>query len=203
MNRWLFATNNQHKIEEAQSILQGFSEVISPRDIGIDIDVDETADTFQGNALLKALAFHQASGLPCFADDSGLCVHVLNGAPGIHSARYAQIQGQPVNHQANNQKLLQELNESTDRSAYFITVICAVGFTSEPVFFEGRVYGSIDIESKGNKGFGYDPLFIPEGFDKTFAELGESIKNSLSHRSRALAEMKVFLQNLTQTNLLH
>lgn len=202
MNRWLFATNNLHKIEEAQSILQGFSEVISPRDLGIEIDVEEISDTFKGNALLKAIAFHRASGLPCFADDSGLCVSHLNDAPGVHSARYAQIEGQAVNHQANNQKLLQELNGCTDRSAYFITVICAVGFSSEPVFFEGRVYGTIGLEPKGEHGFGYDPLFIPEGYDQTFAELGNGVKNTLSHRSRALAEMKTFLQNLPQTNLL-
>lgn len=196
MNRWLFATNNQHKIEEAQLILSGFAEIISPSNIGVQIEVEETADTFQGNALLKALAFHQACGLPCFADDSGLCVNFLNGAPGIHSARYAQIQGQPVNHQANNEKLLHELNDSPDRSAYFITVICAVGFTPEPVFFEGRIHGMINHVPYGEHGFGYDPLFIPDGYEKTFAELGNSIKNTLSHRSRALSEMKSFLKNL-------
>ena len=203
MNRWLFATNNKHKVEEAQSILQGFAEIISPNQIGIDIDVDETADSFKGNALLKALAFHKESGMPCFADDSGLCVDHLDGAPGIQSARYAQIEGQPVNHQANNQKLLLALQGVEARSAFFITVICAVGFTPEPVFFEGRVYGSIDLQPKGEKGFGYDPLFVPEGFDQTFAELGETVKNTLSHRSNALAEMKAFLQNLPHTNLLH
>ncbi len=202
MNRWLFATNNSHKIEEAQDILKDFAQIISPKDLGISIDVEETADSFKGNALLKALAFHKETGLPCFADDSGLCVNQLNGAPGIHSARYAQIEGQPVNHQANNEKLLHALNEAQDRSAYFITVICAIGFSEEPVFFEGRVYGTIDNQTKGEKGFGYDPLFIPEGYDQTFAELGESVKNTLSHRSRALTEMKAFLQNLPNTNLL-
>lgn len=199
---WLFATNNSHKIEEAQSILMGFAQINSPKQLGIEIEVDETADSFQGNALLKATAFHKATGLPCFADDSGLCVNHLNGAPGIHSARYAQTDGQPVDHAANNQKLLLELKHASDRSAYFITVICAVGFTAEPVFFEGRVYGTINTELKGSKGFGYDPLFVPEGFEQTFAELGESVKNTLSHRSRALLEMKAFLQNLPNTNLL-
>ena len=191
MKHWIFATNNAHKLVEAKDIFSNFAEIISLQEIGFNEDIDETEDTFKGNALLKAQAVFQKSGLPCFADDSGLCVDALDGKPGVKSARYANETG-PVDHALNNQKLLQELSGAGNRSACFKTVICAVGFESEPLFFEGVVYGHIATEIRGNDGFGYDPLFVPQNYHETFAELGSVIKNTLSHRWMAMENMKKY-----------
>lgn len=188
MATWVFATNNNHKIEEARSILPNRLGIVSLKDVGFLKEVDETSSTFAGNAELKARAVFEEVGKPCFADDSGLCVTALNLEPGVKSARYSSETG-PVDHLQNNLKLLRNLEYAKDRSAYFITVIClmdAKGFTS---FYEGRVLGKIAREMKGSQGFGYDPLFIPQGYDQTFAELGEGVKNKLSHRSVALRKM--------------
>lgn len=193
--QWIFVTNNSHKLQEAQDILSGFAQIVSLNDIGFYDEIAETASDFKGNALLKAQAVFEKTGLPCFADDSGLCVTSLNFQPGVKSARYSSETGH-TNHQANNEKLLIELAPKSDRSAFFITVICAIGFQSEPIFFEGKVNGKIGLQLKGSDGFGYDPLFIPEGYHQTFAELGSSVKNSLSHRSIALNAMKDFLLSL-------
>lgn len=191
MKHWIFATNNAHKLVEAKDIFSNFAEIISLQEIGFNEDVDETEDTFKGNALLKAQAVFQKTGLPCFADDSGLCVDALDGKPGVKSARYANETGL-VDHNLNNQKLLQELSGAENRSACFKTVICAVGFESEPLFFEGVVYGHIATELRGNDGFGYDPLFVPQNYHETFAELGGVIKNTLSHRWMAMENMKKY-----------
>lgn len=192
-NRWVLASNNQHKLEEIQDQFPPNIELVSLSEIGFSEEIIEDADSFRGNALIKAKRLYEFSGIPSLADDSGLCVTALNHGPGVHSARYANSTG-PVDHSLNNKKLLNELNEVTDRSAYFITVLCLVGITDDPLYFEGKVYGKIGSEIKGTDGFGYDPLFIPVGYDKTFAELGSEIKNSLSHRSNALKELKKYFQ---------
>ena len=160
----IFATNNAHKLQEARAILAGFSEIISLQDCGFTDEIPETADTFEGNALIKAKTIYEKLGKPCFADDSGLVVPALNGAPGVKSARYASEVG-PVNHHANNQKLLDEL-QGLPREAYFTTVICLYGFTEEPVYFHGKVDGHIAESLSGSSGFGYDPLFIPQGYNQ-------------------------------------
>lgn len=190
MKKWVFATNNLHKLEEAKDILGSFAEIVSLNDIGFHEDIEETADSFHGNALIKAQTVYEKTGFPCFADDSGLCVHALNLQPGVKSARYA-VENGPVNHELNNQKLLAELSHSDNRDAYFITVICAVGFEQNPIYIEGTVQGSIALQPAGNQGFGYDPLFVPKNYHQTFAELGPEIKNSMSHRANALNLMKL------------
>lgn len=192
-NRWVLASNNQHKLEEIQDQFPSNIELVSLSEIGFSEEIIENADTFRGNALIKARRLYEFSGMPSLADDSGLCVTALNNGPGVHSARYANPYG-PVDHSLNNKKLLNELSQFTDRSAYFITVLCLVGVTDAPLYFEGKVYGKIGSEIKGTDGFGYDPLFIPNGYDKTFAELGTDVKNSLSHRSNALKELKKYFQ---------
>ena len=190
MKKWVFATNNQHKMDEAKQILGSFAEIVSLNTIGFYDDIEETADSFEGNALIKAKTVFDKTGFPCFADDSGLCVLALNGRPGVKSARYANELG-PVDHSLNNQKLLNELQSQSDRSAFFVTVICAYGFSENPIYFRGEVHGQIATDLSGAEGFGYDPLFIPQGYDKTFAELGATIKNSMSHRANALNKMKL------------
>lgn len=192
-NRWVLASNNQHKLEEIQDQLPSNIELVSLSEVGFSEEIIEDADSFRGNALIKAKRLYEFSGMPSLADDSGLCVTALNNGPGVHSARYANPHG-PVDHSLNNKKLLNELNQFTDRSAYFITVLCLVGVTDAPLYFEGKVYGKIGSEIKGTDGFGYDPLFIPNGYYKTFAELGADVKNSLSHRSNALKELKKYFQ---------
>jgi XTP/dITP diphosphohydrolase len=184
--RWLFATNNRHKLEEARLILAPFAEICSLNDLGIEAEVEESGSTFLENARLKAEAYSSISGLPCFADDSGLCVEALKGAPGVHSARFA---GEPCNHELNNAKLLAELEHSGNRAAHFHCCIATVGLAKGNPHFEGRVYGSIGLTLAGHLGFGYDPLFIPDTYSETFAQLGPDVKNRLSHRALALQQM--------------
>ena len=188
MSTWVFATNNNHKLEEARSIFPDRLRILSLKEVGFVREVDETASTFAGNAELKARAVFEEVGKPCFADDSGLCVNALNFEPGVRSARYSGENG-PVDHLQNNLKLLKNLDHAEDRSAYFITVICLIDSEGKTSFYEGRVLGEIAREMKGGQGFGYDPLFIPQGYHQTFAELGEVVKNTLSHRSVALRKM--------------
>ena len=190
----VFATNNAHKIEEAQAIVSGRLNLISLREAGVDIDVDETGLTFFENAFLKAHAVFLATGQPCVADDSGLCVDFLNGAPGVFSARYA---GEPVNHEANNTKLLQALQGVTNRKASFKTVLCVVGLEgseNRPLFFEGQVAGEILMSPDGAQGFGYDPIFQPQGFDVSFAQMRPEQKNALSHRGNAFKMLMRYLE---------
>ena len=186
----VFATNNQHKIDEAQAIVQGKLHLISLKEAGVDIDVDETETTFRGNALLKAEAVWALTGLPCVADDSGLCVEALGGEPGVYSSRYA---GEAGNHSKNNEKLLKEMVGKSDRRAFFTTVLCLVGLDDTPMYIEGRVNGVILTEIQGRDGFGYDPLFCPDGETRSFAEMSAAEKNTMSHRGRAFQSLMEYL----------
>jgi XTP/dITP diphosphohydrolase len=190
----IFATHNAKKLIEAQSILPASVVIKSLVDVAYDEEIIENADTFEGNATLKTDAIFSAFGEACFADDSGLVVPSLNGLPGVKSARYAS-DSMPVDHQANNEKLLQALNNEIDRSAYFISVVCLKLPNQTELYFEGRVTGRIADSPQGDLGFGYDPIFIPDGHSQTFAELGPAVKNQISHRARALNQMSAFLQS--------
>ena len=190
MNELVFATNNAHKLEEIRSILDGKVRVLSLSDIGCHDDIPETAPTLEGNALIKARWVYERYGRDCFADDTGLEVTALGGGPGVHTARYAF----PDRHdpEANTQKLLSELAGKDDRSARFRTVIALIEGGAERLY-EGVVEGVITEEKRGTEGFGYDPVFSPEDTGKTFAELGAEVKNSISHRARAVAKLCDYL----------
>lgn len=183
MRKLVFATNNAHKLEEIRAILGEKVEILSLKDIHCDTDIPETADTLEGNAALKAEFIYKHYGLDCFADDTGLEVEALGGAPGVYSARYAGGEGHDS--EANMKKLLKKLSGETNRKAQFRTAICLIE-GGEKHLFEGVVKGEIIEEKRGNSGFGYDPVFVPEGFSQTFAELGAEIKNQISHRARAV-----------------
>lgn len=183
MRKLVFATNNAHKLEEIRAILGEKVEILSLKDIHCDTDIPETADTLEGNAALKAEFIYKHYGLDCFADDTGLEVEALGGAPGVYSARYAGGEGHDS--EANMKKLLKVLSGETNRKAQFRTAICLIEGGEEHLF-EGVVKGEIIEEKRGNSGFGYDPVFVPEGFSQTFAELGAEIKNQISHRARAV-----------------
>lgn len=187
----VFATNNAHKLEEIRAMLGSDMEVLSLSDIDCHDDIPETADTLEGNALIKARWVKERYGFDCFADDTGLEVTALGGAPGVHTARYAY----PDRHdpEANTQKLLSELDGATDRSAQFRTAIALV-LDGEEHLFEGVVKGFISTEKRGTEGFGYDPVFMPENLGRTFAELGTEVKNRISHRARAVAQLVGFLR---------
>ena len=190
MKKLVFATNNPHKLEEIRAILGSKLEILSLADIGCDADIPETAETLEGNALIKAHYVYDNYKLDCFADDTGLEVEALHGLPGVHTARYAY----PDRHdpEANMIKLLEALRENNDRNARFRTVIALIEKGKEHLF-EGVVEGVIAREKSGTQGFGYDPVFIPEGNSKTFAELGEDIKNTISHRARAVQKLAEYL----------
>lgn len=198
----VFATNNQHKLQEIRDILGSEFEIVSLKDIGCDVDIPETGNTLEENAMQKAQYVYDHYNLSCFADDTGLEVEALNGEPGVHSARYAE--GTDHDSEANMAKLLRNLESKDNRKARFRTVIaliqkqdvCPCGCTSIKKVnrFEGIVDGSIATEKHGTAGFGYDPIFVPEGYDKSFAELGESIKNGISHRARAVAKLAEYLK---------
>lgn len=190
MKKLVFATNNPHKLEEIRAILGSKLEILSLADIGCDADIPETAETLEGNALIKAHYVYDNYKLDCFADDTGLEVDALHGLPGVHTARY----GYPDRHdpEANMIKLLEALRENNDRNARFRTVIALIEKGKEHLF-EGVVEGVIAREKSGTQGFGYDPVFIPEGNSKTFAELGEDIKNTISHRARAVQKLAEYL----------
>lgn len=187
----VFATNNRHKLEEVSAMLGDGIEMLSLADIGCTEDIPETEDTFSGNALQKARYVKEHYGLDCFADDTGLEVTSLGGAPGVHSARYAGDHDS----EANMTKLLKELHGANDRSAQFRTVIALV-LNGTETLFEGIVKGHISEERHGEEGFGYDPLFIPDGYEQSFAELGMDIKNRISHRGRAVKKLVEYLNSL-------
>lgn len=193
MEKLVFATNNRHKLEEVSAMTGGTVKIVSLAEIGCHDDIPETADTFQGNALQKAAYVYEHFGLPCFADDSGLEVDCLEGIPGVLSARYA---GEHGNSEANIAKLLDAMKGSENRKADFKTVVALILPDGKTEFFEGRVDGVITMEKRGEGGFGYDPIFIPDGYDKTFAELGEDIKNKISHRAKAIAALCEYLKRL-------
>lgn len=190
MDKLVFATNNAHKLGELRNMLAGRFCVVSLADIGCHDDIPEDADSFEGNALAKAQWVLERYGLDCIADDSGLEVDALGGAPGIHSARYA---GAGHDDAANNAKLLSELSGAADRSARFRTVIALVRNGHEPMFFHGTVEGTIIDAPRGDAGFGYDPLFVPQGWSKSFAEASPEEKNAISHRGRAVRELCKYL----------
>ena len=219
--RIVFATNNQHKLQEVRQILGDRVEVLSLSDIGCYEDIPETGQTLEENALQKARYVYDHYHQDCFADDTGLEVNALDGAPGVYSARYASMEvttasspttnvtpsgavgGASHDSEANMARLLRELDGSTDRRAGFRTVIaliqkqnvCPCGCTAikREYLFEGIVDGEITSERSGAEGFGYDPIFRPDGYDKTFAELGPDVKNRISHRARATAKLCEFL----------
>lgn len=188
--RFVFATNNAHKLEEIRAILGNSIEILSLADIHCHADIPETADTLEGNARQKSRYVYEHYGLDCFADDTGLEVESLGGAPGVHSARYADGQGHDS--QANMNKLLKEMEEKNDRKAQFRTIISLIE-KGEERQFEGIVKGQITREKRGESGFGYDPIFQPDGYETTFAELGSDIKNRISHRARAVAALCDYL----------
>lgn len=188
--RLVFATNNGHKLEEIRAILGNTVEILSLKDIGCHEDIPETAATLEGNAAQKAEFIYKRYGLDCFADDTGLEVEALGGAPGVYSARYAGGEGHDS--EANMRKLLAELAGKDDRKAQFRTVICLIE-AGEKHLFEGVVKGKIIEEKRGGSGFGYDPVFVPEGYAETFAEMGNEEKNKISHRARAVQALCAYL----------
>ena len=195
----VFATNNQHKLSEIRQILGSRVEVLSLKDIGCYADIPETGSTLEENALQKAQYVYDNYHIDCFADDTGLEVDALGGAPGVYSARYAAVgcaatSSQPIDHdsEANMTKLLNELGENNNRNARFRTVIALIQ-QGELHEFEGIVNGQIIRERRGGEGFGYDPIFQPDGYDQTFAELGTEVKNHISHRARATQKLADYL----------
>ena len=191
----VFATHNPNKFQEVKNLVPTSVELVSLLDIGCYDEIPETGKTLEENAQIKADFVTSTYGLPCFSDDTGLLVNALNGAPGVYSARYA---GADKNANANMDKLLEELHTVGDRSARFETVI-ALNLNPERHFFKGVVQGSITKEKKGKKGFGYDPIFQPTGYDKTFAELPMEEKNGISHRAKAMKQLVDFLATLTNS----
>lgn len=194
METLVFATNNQHKLEEVKNITNHLVQIVSLSDIGCHDDIPETADTLEGNALLKARYVKEHYGYDCFADDTGLEVEILNNAPGVYSARYA---GPGHDAEANMQKLLQEMEGKTNRKARFRTVIALIREGKE-YLFDGIIDGVIIKEKRGDSGFGYDPVFLPDGFTQTFAELGNHTKNKISHRALAVNKLAAFLSTLSE-----
>ena len=186
----VFATNNAHKLEEVAAILGDAYQLLSLREIGCDVDIPETAETFAGNAMLKAQFIKEHFGYDCFADDSGLEVDALNGEPGVYSARYSG-----GGSDANMDKLLHNLTGKSERGAQFRTVI-ALLIGDDTQLFEGIVRGTIIEERRGAEGFGYDPIFVPDGYDLTFAQLGGEIKNRISHRAKAVEQLAQYLNKI-------
>lgn len=189
LKKLLFATNNAHKLAEVQAVLGSAFELTTPRDCGVTEEIPETCETLEGNASQKAHYLYDRTGLDCFADDTGLEVMALGGAPGVHSARYATDGHDFVK---NNELLLRNLEGVSDRRARFRTVI-ALLLDGKEYRFEGIVEGRIIDHEIGHEGFGYDPLFVPDGFDKTFAEMTSDEKNAVSHRGRAVRQLSEFL----------
>lgn len=187
----VFATNNLNKLKEVQEILPSSIELLSLKDINCFDEIEETASTLEGNAQLKANHITEKFGYNCFADDTGLEVIALNGAPGVFSARYA---GEPANAENNMSKLLSNLKDQVNRNAQFRTSIC-LNIDGKQLLFDGICKGSILTEKQGEKGFGYDPIFQPEGFHNSFAEMSSEQKNAISHRGLAIQKLIQFLKN--------
>jgi XTP/dITP diphosphohydrolase len=200
MKKIHLASNNRHKAKEFEqiinSIIPGKINLILPEIISIDkFDVDETGSSFIENSFIKAKAFFEKFNLPVISDDSGLEVNSLNGEPGINSARYA---GEHGNDELNRKKLLTNLKDFDDKQANFIAVLCYFD-GNEPIFFEGKVFGKIIDTERGNGGFGYDPIFMPDGYDITFSEMEQEEKNRISHRSLAIQRFCKYLEEDFQT----
>lgn len=189
MKELVIASNNQGKILEINAMIEGI-ELLSLNDIGFTDEIPEPYFTFEENAMAKASSIHAYCGKNVFADDSGICVNALNGEPGVISAHYSGKRDD----EANLQKVLRELKDKNDRSAYYKAVICLI-WDEETYFFEGICNGRVIEEKRGTGGFGYDPIFIPDGYNETFAELPLSIKNKISHRGKAVEKMVQFLND--------
>ncbi len=188
----VFATNNQHKLKEVQAMLTNF-EIVSLAEINCFEEIPETANTLEGNAILKANFITKKYGLDCFADDTGLEVDALNNEPGVYSARYA---GKDNNAEGNMKKLLNELGDSTNRKAQFRTAV-ALNIQGKQFIFEGICRGNMLKDKQGENGFGYDPIFMPSGFNKSFAEMNLNEKSKISHRGKAIEQLVSFLNNYT------
>jgi len=192
MHTIIFATNNEHKIKEIQSLVGSDFTIITLQEAGIDIDIPEPHDTLQENAYEKAITIENITKKNCFSEDTGLEIEALNGEPGVKSARYA---GGDRNFQANIDKVLEKLNGTTHRKAQFRTVICLL-WNKEVFYFEGICKGTIAETMHGDKGFGYDPIFIPDGASKSFAEMTMEEKNIFSHRQKAVSQLFTFLHSI-------
>lgn len=190
MRKLVFSTNNEHKLEEVRAKLGKYYQVISLKDLGDDTDVPETGDTLEENAMIKADYLWNTYQVNCFADDTGLEVEALDNAPGVYSARYA---GEQKSSEDNVAKLLKELEGKENRRARFRTVIALI-MGGKRYLFEGKIEGTITTSPKGTSGFGYDPVFQPDGYDKTFAELTLEDKNNISHRAKAVEQLVLFLR---------
>ena len=188
---FIIASNNAHKVSEIQLLIGSQFTLKTLADIGFTEDIPETGDTLVANALIKARHIYAIYQQNCFADDSGLEIEALDGAPGVYSARYA---GEPVNHQKNNEKVLATLLGKSNRNAAFRTVIALI-FEGQEFIFEGKIEGKITESLKGNNGFGYDPIFQPNGYDQCFAEMSLSEKTQISHRGIAVAKLAAFINN--------
>ena len=188
----IFATNNKHKLEEVKKILGNRFEILSLKDINCFEEIPETQNTIKGNASQKAHYIYNKYKIDCFADDTGLKISALNDAPGVYSARYA---GENCSYEDNVQKVLKELKNETNRNARFKTVI-SLTINGKEYFFEGKIKGKITNNQRGTSGFGYDPVFLPEGYSETFAELSADEKNKISHRGLATQKLIKFLARL-------
>lgn len=189
MQQLVIASNNAGKIREIRELTEGI-ELLSLQDIGFDTDIPEPYHTFEENALAKASAIHQYSGKNVFADDSGICVNALDGQPGVDSAHYSGTRDD----EQNLQKVLEGLKGVEDRTAFYKAVICLI-WNDEVYYFEGICNGRIIEFKKGEGGFGYDPIFVPDGYEETFAELPLAVKNNISHRGKAVSKMVAFLKD--------
>jgi len=187
----LFATNNKHKLREVEEILGDEYRLLCLEEVGLDIEIPETENTLEGNARQKAWFIYEKTGMDCFADDTGLEIDALDGRPGVYSARYA---GEGCSFEDNIQKVLMELEAVNERKACFRCVICLI-MNGKVHLFEGKVEGEITKERKGRDGFGYDPVFKPDGQSQTFAEMPAYLKNGISHRGKAVLRMQRFLKN--------
>ena len=196
MRKIIFASNNQYKAEEIKRILGNEYEVITLKEAGINVDIPEPHDTFQENALEKSTVIFNMTGTDCFSEDSGLEVEALEGAPGVQSARYAGSHGKD---DENMEKLLHQMENKTNRNAQFRTVVSLM-LNGKNYFFEGTCKGHITYQKIGTNGFGYDPIFIPSGEEKTFAQLSMEEKSKMSHRKQAISKMAEFLKGLNLTN---
>lgn len=190
MTELVIASNNKGKIKEITEMTEGRFALLSLRDIGFDNEIPEPYHTFNENAYTKARTIYEYCGKNVFADDSGICANALDGAPGVISARYA---GADTDDERNLQKLLTDLEGKADRTGYYKAVICLI-WNGAPRYFEGICNGTIIDTPSGAGGFGYDPIFVPEGYDKTFAELPPEVKNTVSHRGKAMRQMVAFLK---------
>ena len=193
MRKIVFATNNKHKLEEIRDLLKNKFEVVSLKEIGFNEDIPETGKTLKENASIKSNYIHDRYNINCFADDTGLEVDALNGEPGVYSARYA---GEGCSYDDNVNKLLENIKGVSNRKARFKTVISLI-YDDKEYFFEGQVEGIITEEKHGKGGFGYDPIFLPDGYDKTFAEMPLELKNKISHRALATEKLVEFLNTIS------